>query len=228
MKRDHTTVETLSNVISKIKKERKPKLSVWDIDDTLFKTPSKHLKIYLVDKKTKNRIRDKKGKFLSVTTEQFADEDHLKRILDDNNAVLDQRNSFGAFRDPKIFSKYAKPITKNLLVALKEYGNKKEVFFLALTARDNMDSEGLDDFLNHFANHGLNMNTDRSHIIRARSITVLPGSEAKKKILESILRRCKFIEEVEFWDDSKSNISEFLKLREIFPQVVFIENHVTK
>jgi hypothetical protein len=80
-----------------------------------------------------------------------------------------------------------------------------------LTARGNMDDPNI--FLDYFKSHGLNMDTDTSHILRAGSLTTLRAGAAKRKVITEILEAVPFIESVDFYDDALDNISQFKRIK---------------
>ena len=219
---DPIAFESLTNVIGKITRLKRKELAIWDVDDTLFRTPEKHLKIKVVDRITRKPVI-RNGKQVSITTHDFADEKKLNQLLDETNGCLLEPDSFLAFRDAKIFKKHAKAIDENIKHALRDYNNPQK-FFLVLTARANMNDK--QPFLDHFAEHGLNMNTNHSHVVRARSVTATGGAAGKKEVMAAILRKATFIKKVDFWDDSSSNIAAFTTLPKEFPDVQFVPHHI--
>ena len=83
-----------------------------------------------------------------------------------------------------------------------------------------------DTFLDHFAEHGLNMNTSHAHVVRTRSVTSTAGAEGKREVMATILRLTPFIKKVDFWDDSAGNIKAFNTLSDEFPNVQFVPHHI--
>jgi hypothetical protein len=221
---DSITTESLVNVLGKIMRAKRKELAIWDVDDTLFATPAKHLKIKVVDRITHKPII-KGGKVLSVTSHDFADEEKLNKFLDEVKGCLVEPVSFLAFRNAKIFRKHAKAIEENLKHALRDYNNNSK-FFMMLTARANMNDKK--PFLEHFAEHGLNMDTNHSHVVRTRSVTATAGAKGKKEVMSAILRKATFIKKVDFWDDSSGNIAAFKTLASEFPNVELVPHHIKK
>lgn len=228
MKRDSTTTETLRNVLVKLKRFKPNELSIWDVDDTLFATDPKFLKIKVFHREKPGVQVKKNGKPLTITTHEFADPKKLKKILDGVDGALVEPGSFADFRSAKIFRKHAKAIEDNLKVAQKEY-NRPKVFFLGLTARSNMIDD-VEDLLQHFDDHKLNIRKEvpHAHLVRARSITTTPGAEAKADIIRNILEEVPSIKIAQFWDDSSANIEAFMKLANEFPTIKFVPHPVKK
>lgn len=204
---DSHTTENLTTVNSKIKSAKRNILAAWDLDDTLFHIPSEKLKIKIFNKTVDEIVYE-------MTTEEFGKGDfYINKILKKYNGRIDEKKSFNDFRSAEVFFKYAKPIRKNVKVAIADTDDKSK-FTIILTARPNLDDREL--FLRKLRNHGLNMNLSHTHIIRTRSITATSGASGKKEVVSDILRRNKNINMVEFWDDSQSNVSAIASLQTSF------------
>lgn len=221
--------ENLDNVIHNIKNSKRKKLSVWDIDDTLFSTPSNKMKIVVLDKKTHQPLK-RNGKSVTMNSHEFADKETRERIIG-NDGVLKEPDSYKVFRDSSVFYKHAIPINENLEHAVKDFNNK-QMFFMILTARGNMNDKNL--FNEKFKQYGLNMNiTDglrTSHIVRTASVTNLPGGLGKKYVISTILQEIPEINFVSLWDDSQDNINQFNTLKNEFRgrRITFDAHHVKK
>jgi len=198
--------KSLTNVLGSISGGKHSMIAVWDIDNTLFTTPSNKLTIRVVDKK--DNVLD------SYTTQEFAEvtEAQKRSIL-----ASGKRFDFRDFAKSSIFKKYAAPIVANIRTALIEY-NDPRFFFMVLTARGDMDDVKL--FLSHFENYKLNMNRwGKSHIVRAGTIG-LP----KHEIMATVLKENKIIRTIKFYDDSSEEIRNFKHIRRDFPNTTFYAN----
>lgn len=204
--------ETLQNVITKIKDYKIPEdvtsLSVWDIDDTLYNTPTK---VKIVNPDT--------GKILAVlSTAEYANFhsmglNKIKRKYNTDKFLVD----FSQFSDSKFFQQNAKQ-TKHFPTALREFADRKN-FFIILTARNNMVDPNV--FLSRFENDGLRLKSEpkRSHLIRLASLGNKYGD--KGSVLNEILMSVKSINEVKYWDDSVTEVGAVTRIKNNFPKVKF-------
>lgn len=173
----------------------KPSLSIFDIDDTLFRTTTK---VHIV--KNGKRIK-------SLSPAQF--NFYMKKPGEDYD--------FSDFRSSEHFAKTAKPIknvfnlAKKLVTRSKGSGSK----VIALTARSDMDDR--DMFLNAFRKFGFPI--DSIHVERAGNLP-LPGSQAKKVIVRRYLSSGRF-RHTQMFDDHPANLTSFLELRSEFPTITF-------
>lgn len=211
-------VETTESCIKNIIKSERTHLSIWDIDDTLVSHPENTTRIRVVKKNTKEYLK-RDGKFVTMSTAEFADPIRQKKIIG-SDGILTDSESFVDFRSSAIFVKHANIIEKNVIKAREEY-KKTDTFFIMLTARGNMDDPNV--FLDYFKRHGLNMNTKtksgnarkdvHAHLLRAGSLTTLGGGAAKKKVILEILEAVPSIKSVDFYDDAADNIAHFKRIR---------------
>lgn len=173
----------------------KTSLSIFDIDDTLFRT---NTKVHIV--KNGKRIR-------SLTPAQF--NFYSKKPGEDYD--------FRDFNSSAHFMKTAKPI-KNIFNLAKRLvrrymGSGSKV--IALTARADMDDR--DMFLDAFRKFGFPI--DAIHIERAGNLP-LPGSQAKKVIVRRYLSSGRF-GHTQMFDDHPANLASFLELKSEFPTITF-------
>lgn len=174
------------------------RLSIFDIDDTLFHTTAQ---IAVV----------KDGKVIKkLTNQEF------------NNYSLAAGESFNfdEFRNAAKFYKESKPISRMMetakkLVAATEQNPLSRV--IIVTARANFDNR--DKFLATFRKHGFDI--DKVRVERAGNITdnVIPA--IKKVMIIREYLKTKQYSRVALFDDSMSNLREFLKLGREFPMVRF-------
>lgn len=189
-------------------KQHKPdprgSLSIWDIDETLFKTKAK---VYVVKD-------GKRGK--ALTNQEF------------NTYQLQagERYDFSEFRSADIFHTTSEPIQKAIDKAaaiLRHYVNRPNSKMIILTARADFDDR--DKFLAKFKDHGLDM----SHIYveRAGNLVGMRAAEAKALIITKYLKTGTY-NKVSLFDDDARNLTVFLSLQKQFPDISFeayLANH---
>jgi hypothetical protein len=171
------------------------KLSVWDIDDTLFK--SKDIRIYVIKD---NQIVKK------LSTSEF----------NKYNKRLGEEFDFSEFRDGAIFFHSAKPLRRNLELAKKAL-ESKDTMMMTLSARAKTNRKDL--FLKKFEMYGIDMDMSNSHSVFAGD-KALPTAKAKADVIDKCLSTGKF-NSVHMYDDHRNNLVEFLKLEKKYPKVSF-------
>jgi hypothetical protein len=171
------------------------KLSVWDIDDTLF--TSKDLRIFII----KNN---------QIVKELSTSEWNHYRLKPGESP------DFSQFRDSSIFFHSAKPLSKNLRTA-KAALESKDTMMITLTARSKTDSKDL--FLQKFKKYGIDMNKSTSHSVFAGELG-MTTAKAKAHILDACLASKKF-NAIYMYDDHRENLTEFLKLKTKYKEVDF-------
>ena len=171
------------------------KLSVWDIDDTLFR--SRDLRIFII--KNNQIIKE-------LTTSEW---NHYRLKPGENP-------DFSQFKDGSIFFHSAKPLSKNLRVA-KSALESKDTMLMTLTARSKTNSKDL--FLKKFKTYGIDMNKSTSHSVFAGDLG-MTTSKAKAHVLDSCLATKKF-KSIYMYDDHPDNLIEFLKLQTKYKEVEF-------
>lgn len=171
-------------------------LSIFDIDDTLFKTTTK---VHVV--RNGKRVR-------SLTPAEF----NVYKLKSG------EEFDFGEFRSSAVFAKTAKPVdtvfktAKKMLARFKSFAQKK---IIIITARADLDDKNL--FLNTFKKYGFDIN--RVHVHRAGNLGI-PGPEAKAKITADYLSKTNY-SVVRMFDDAVGNLKAFLNLKNKFPSVKF-------
>lgn len=173
-------------------------LTIFDIDDTLFHTTAQ---IGVV----------KDGKVIKKLTNQE---------FNNYNAGNGETFDFNEFRDAEKFYKESKPIARMLDKAkaiLKNSQNNENSKVIIVTARSNFDNK--ERFLATFRKHGFDI--DKVRVERAGRIggDFIPAFK-KVIIIRNYLNTKKF-SRVRLFDDSMSNLKEFLKLKHEFPMVKF-------
>ena len=173
-------------------------LTIFDIDDTLFHTTAQ---IGVV----------KDGKVIKKLTNQE---------FNNYNASNGETFDFSEFRDAEKFYKESKPIARILDKAkaiLKNSQNNENSKVIIVTARSNFDNK--ERFLATFRKHGFDI--DKVRVERAGRIggDFIPAFK-KVIIIRNYLNTKKF-SRVRLFDDSMSNLKEFLKLKHEFSTVKF-------
>jgi hypothetical protein len=172
-------------------------LTIFDIDETLFRTTAK---IALV----------KDGKVIK----------HLNnREFNTYKLKSGESYDYGQFRDAKKFHDESVPIEKMFKKAQTILKNAQRTGsqVVIITARANFDDK--ETFLQTFRNHGLDI--DKIRVERAGNIEGdFPPAYKKAIIIRNTLRTGKFIR-ARLFDDSMLNLKVFLELKNEFPQIKF-------
>ena len=171
-------------------------LSIFDIDDTMFKTKARVQVI-------------KNNKVVKILPPKAF-----------NTYKLGQGESydFGEFKSAEIFKKTAVPIGKMIAkfkVILKN-AVKSGSKVVIVTARADMDDKKL--FLDTFRSHGINI--DKSHIIRAGNLGLKSSAEAKAQVFKQFLDTGEY-SRIRLFDDDKSNLKALLSLKSEYNDVEF-------
>jgi hypothetical protein len=172
-------------------------LTIFDIDDTLFHTTAK---IDVI----------KNGKKIRELTNQEYNTHKLKP---------GEEYDFKQFRDAKKFREESKPIRQMFAKAksiLRNVANKQGSRVIILTARDDFDDR--ETFLNTFRDYGFDI--DKVRVERAGKIRNLSPEYAKYVIVYNYLKQGAY-SRVRLFDDSKSNLKQFLNLKKQFPKISF-------
>lgn len=174
------------------------RLSIFDIDDTLFHTTAQIAVI-------------KDGKIIKKLTNQE---------FNNYNLAAGESFNFDEFRNAAKFYKESKPISRMMetakkLVSATEQNPLSRV--IIVTARANFDNR--DKFLSTFRKHGFDI--DKVRVERAGNITdnVIPA--IKKVMIIREYLKSKQYSRVALFDDSMSNLKEFIKLSREFPMIRF-------
>jgi hypothetical protein len=171
-------------------------LTIFDIDDTLFRTNTK-----ILVKKDGKQVRE-------LTPAEY----NLDKLSSG------EEYDFSQFRSSEIFFRTAKPIdmvfktAKRILSKFAGFSNKKVTI---ITARDDLDDKNL--FLKTFKKYGFNI--DRVFVHRAGKLNI-SGPAAKAKITSDELKNGKY-SIVRMFDDHSGNLDAFLNLNKEFPNTKF-------
>ena len=173
-------------------------LTIFDIDDTLFHTTAQ---IAVV----------KDGEVVTKLTNSQYNTYELKP---------GESFDFSEFRDAAKFYKESTPITKMItkaMIILRNAQKNPNSQVIILTARANFDNK--DKFLATFRKHGFDI--DKVRVERAgESVPGEAPAVAKAIVVTKYLNNGKF-GKVRLFDDSMSNLKEFLKLQNKFKEVKF-------
>jgi hypothetical protein len=174
------------------------RLSIFDIDDTLFHTTAQ---IALM----------KDGKVLKkLSNQEF------------NTYILKKGESFdfGEFKDAKKFNKESKPISRmfDRAKAILSHSVKNPLSkVIVVTARANFDNKEV--FLNTFRKYKFNI--DDVRVERAGNIIDITAAADKKfVIIHNYLKTGQF-DRVSLFDDAITNLTKFLELKKLFPKSKF-------
>lgn len=174
-------------------------LTIFDIDDTLFRTTAQ-IKVM------------KDGKVVrSLNNQEF------------NTYKLRPGESFdfGEFRNADKFNKESipiRPMIAKLKAIMKNAGDSKVIM---LTARADFDDKKM--FLDTFRKYGIDI--DKIYVHRSGNLSGSP-SQNKSVIIKKYLDTGKYTR-VRLYDDAISNIKMFIRLSKEYPNVKFFPFFVT-
>ena len=183
-----------------LEESQKKSLHVFDIDDTLLHT---NAMIHVRDKNKK--------KVESLTNQQF----------NDHQLKHGHHYDFSEFRSSKKFHDESHPIHK-MINKVKHLSKDKSNHVVFNTARANFDDKH--KFLQTFKKYGIDMKG--IHVIRAGNLN-REGLPAEKKaiVMHGYIKKHKY-KEAHMYDDSKTNLHHFLKLKDKHPNTEFHAHHV--
>ena len=168
-------------------------LTIFDIDDTMFKTKAR-VKVMPSGK--------------TLTPQQF------------NTYKLGKGEEFdfGEFKSAKLFQQTAVPIGKMIakFKAILKNAVRSGSKVIIVTARADMDDKKL--FLDTFRSHGIDI--DKSHIIRAGNLGMKSSAEAKAQVFKQFLDTNEY-SRIRLFDDDKSNLKALLSLKDDYNDIEF-------
>jgi len=176
-------------------------LTIFDIDETLFKTRA------LI------RVM-KDGKIVRSLDNQQYNEYKLQP---------GETYDYGEFKNAQVFHDTSIPIwsminkAKAIITNAVNAGSK----VIIVTARANFDDKK--KFLDTFRRYGIDI--DNVYVERAGNLNLGSSAKNKRFIFHKYLRSGKF-ERVRFFDDAMSNITMFKALEKQYPNVSFEAYHV--
>ena len=172
-------------------------LTIFDIDDTMFKTKAR-----VLVKNTKG------GTPKPLTPQQF------------NSYKLSKGEyyDYGEFKSSNLFFKTAIPIGKMIskAKAIIRNATAKGSKVIIVTARADMDDRDL--FIRTFEEHGIPM--DKVYVERAGNMSNKSSAAAKQIIFRKYLKTEKYAR-IRLFDDHKENLDALLELKREFPHVNF-------
>ena len=192
-------VQTFSNYVKTHDEYANGWLTIFDIDDTLFRTTAT---IRVRNSITKETIR-------TLTTAEYAS----YRL--GANEMFD----YTEFKDAAKFYKESQPIgrmmrrAKLILASAKKYENSRVII---LTARTDFDSKNV--FLKTFRKYGFDIDSVR--VERAGKIESGSGAARKAMIIRKYLNTKSF-SKVRFFDDDRENLKAFLRLSREYSAITF-------
>ena len=173
-------------------------LTIFDIDDTLFNTTAKVAVV-------------KNGRVAKQLTSQQFNSYQLN---------VGEKFDFSQFADSDKFFRESTPISKMFNKAkaiVRNVQNKPNSRVVIITARNNFQDKN--KFLATFRKYGFDI--DKVRIERAGRIEGEMIPAFKKAIIIRNYLNTKEFSRVRLFDDSMSNLREFLKLKKEFPNVMF-------
>lgn len=173
-------------------------LTIFDIDDTLFKTTAK-IKV----------INDQTGEEKELDQKEFND-----YKLQDG-----ERFDFSDFENSELFHATSIPIKniwKTAQNTLGKIGKRPGSRMVIVTARKDFDDK--DMFLDTFKKHGLDMK--KVHVYRSGNLDLGSSSANKKAVIKKLLNSGNYTE-VRLFDDHLGNLNAFLELKNEFENVTF-------
>lgn len=183
----------MENFRAYISEAKNKGLTIFDIDDTMFKTKAR-VKVMPSGK--------------TLTPQQF------------NTYKLGKGEEFdfGEFKSAKLFQQTAVPIGKMIakFKAILKNAVRSGSKVIIVTARADMDDKKL--FLDTFRSHGIDI--DKSHIIRAGNLGMKSSAEAKAQVFKQFLDTNEY-SRIRLFDDDKSNLKALLSLKDDYNDIEF-------
>lgn len=172
-------------------------LTIWDIDDTLFKTSAKVL------------VNCADGSRKALTSSEF------------NGYVpkVGETFDFSQFDDANLFHSTSEPIDqiwKTALNTLENIGKRPGSRMVIITARRDLDDKHR--FIDTFRKHGMDMS--KVHVFRAGNLNHGSSAANKQAIVRDLLELGNY-SETRMFDDHLENLQAFLELKNEFPDITF-------
>ena len=172
-------------------------LTMFDVDETMFKT------------KAKVKVVNKNGKVVKkLDNQQF----NLYK------KKAGEEFDYGEFKNAEVFNRTSTPIARmiNKVKVILRNAVRKGSKVIIVTARPNFDDKEL--FLDTFRNQGIDI--DKIYVERAGNLGGGPAADNKKVIFRKYLDQ-KIYKRIRLFDDAKSNLKAFLSLQKDYPDVSF-------
>ena len=172
-------------------------LTMFDVDETMFKT------------KAKVKVVNKNGKVVKkLDNQQF----NLYK------KKAGEEFDYGEFKNAEVFNRTSTPIARmiNKVKVILKNAVRKGSKVIIVTARPNFDNKKL--FLDTFRNQGIDI--DKIYVERAGNLGGGPAADNKKVIFKKYLDK-KIYKRIRLFDDARSNLKAFLSLQKDYPNVSF-------
>ena len=176
-------------------------LTIFDIDETLFRTAAK-VKVMKDGKEVR-----------SLDNQEF----NTYKLKDGESY------DFGEFKSAEVFQNTSVPIMKMIQKARAIIRNAVNAGsrVIIVTARSDFDDKN--KFLDTFRRYGIDI--DKVYVERAGNLNLGSSAKNKRFIFHKYLRRGGY-ERVRFFDDAMSNITMFKALAKQYPDASFEAYHV--
>lgn len=176
-------------------------LTIFDIDETLFRTSAK-VKVMKDGKEVR-----------SLDNQEF----NTYKLKDGESY------DFGEFRSAEVFQNTSVPIMKMIEKAKAIIRNAVNAGskVIIVTARSDFDDKK--KFLDTFRRYGIDI--DNVYVERAGNLKLGSSAKNKRFVFHKYLRGGKY-ERVRFFDDAMSNITMFKALAKQYPDISFEAYHV--
>lgn len=179
-------------------------LTIWDIDDTLFRTAAKVM------------VKGADGTIKELTSSEY------NSYKPGPGESLD----FSQFDDADLFHATSSPIDaiwNTALKTLEQIGKRPGSRMVVITARRDLDDKH--KFIDTFRKHGMDMS--KVHVFRAGNLNHGSSAANKQAIVRDLLELGNY-SETRMFDDHPENLEAFLKLKEDFPHITFKAYPVSK
>lgn len=171
-------------------------LTIWDIDETLFKTVARV-----------NIVKD--GEVIKKLGNREYNTYHLQP---------GESFDFHEFKNARHFRDTSEPIAKAIrkLIAMHKNVKAKGSKMIIVTARSDFDDR--DIFLDTFRQQGIDI--DDIYVHRAGNLGTMPSAAAKKIVIKKYLDTGKF-GRARLFDDAVTNLQMFKDLAHEYPNIKF-------
>lgn len=171
-------------------------LTIFDIDETLFRTTAK-IQV------------EKDGKVIRELSNQEYNTYKLKP---------GESYNYGQFASAELFKKTSTPIGKMVgkMKSILKRAIKKGSRVIVVTARANFDNK--DIFLDTFRAHGIDI--DSAYVERAGNLNLGSAAKNKRFVFHKYLKSGDY-KRIRLFDDSRQNLNSFMSLAKQYPDVTF-------
>lgn len=179
-----------------LSEQRDRGLTIFDIDETLFRTKAK---VDVV----------KNGEVVRSLDNQEFNTYKLKS---------DEEYDFHEFRSAEVFRKTSTPIAKMVgkMKAILRNAVKRGSRVIVVTARGDFDNKEM--FLDTFRAHDIDI--DSAYVERAGNLGLGSAAKNKRFVFHKYLKSGDY-SRVRLFDDSKQNLNTFMSLQKKYPDITF-------